>query len=92
MIESRVPRFWPNLPEVGISGGASLNENTTPSVILDTSLTRRGCQNVFMASDVHTDFDALTRQHKDAVYRQMLRVCGNQQDAEDVLVEALLKA
>ena len=39
-----------------------------------------------------TDFEALTRQHKDSVYRQMLRVCGNREDAEDVLVEALLKA
>jgi RNA polymerase sigma factor (sigma-70 family) len=39
-----------------------------------------------------TDFDALTRLHKDSVYRQMLRVCGNREDAEDVLVEALLKA
>jgi RNA polymerase sigma-70 factor, ECF subfamily len=38
------------------------------------------------------DFDALARQHKDSVYRQMLRVCGNHEDAEDVLVEALLKA
>ena len=38
------------------------------------------------------DFDALTRQHKDSVYRQMLRVCGNREDAEDVLVESLLKA
>jgi len=38
------------------------------------------------------DFDALTRQHKDSVYRQMVRVCGNREDAEDVLVEALLKA
>src|SRR5215831_16371636 len=38
------------------------------------------------------DFEALTRQHKDAVYRQMIRVCGNREDAEDVLVEALLKA
>src|SRR5579862_4830837 len=38
------------------------------------------------------DFEALTRQHKDSVYRQMLRVCGNREDAEDVLVEALLKA
>lgn len=37
-------------------------------------------------------FDALTRQHKDAVYRQMLRACGNHADAEDVLIEALLKA
>jgi len=26
------------------------------------------------------------------VYRQMIRVCGNREDAEDVLVEALLKA
>jgi RNA polymerase sigma-70 factor (ECF subfamily) len=38
------------------------------------------------------DFEALTRQHKDSVYRQMIRVCGNREDAEDVLVEALLKA
>jgi len=38
------------------------------------------------------DFDALTRQHQDHVYRQMVRVCGNHADAEDVLVEALLKA
>lgn len=41
---------------------------------------------------VARDFDGLTRQHKDSVYRQMLRVCGNREDAEDVLVEALLKA
>jgi len=38
------------------------------------------------------DFERLARQHKDAVYRQMLRVCGNREDAEDVLIEALLKA
>ena len=38
------------------------------------------------------DFDALTRQHKDSVYRQMIRACGNREDAEDVLIEALLKA
>ena len=38
------------------------------------------------------DFAALTRQHQDSVYRQMVRVCGNREDAEDVLVEALLKA
>jgi RNA polymerase sigma-70 factor (ECF subfamily) len=38
------------------------------------------------------DFDALTRLHQDSVYRQMIRVCGNREDAEDVLVEALLKA
>lgn len=37
-------------------------------------------------------FEALITQHKDAVYRQMIRVCGNREDAEDVLIEALLKA
>jgi RNA polymerase sigma-70 factor (ECF subfamily) len=44
------------------------------------------CNNGFV------DFDALARQHKDSVYRQMIRVCGNREDAEDVLIEALLKA
>lgn len=38
------------------------------------------------------DFDTLAIEHKDAVYRQLIRVCGNREDAEDVLVEALLKA
>lgn len=38
------------------------------------------------------DFDALANQHKDAVYRQMIRACGNREDAEDVLIEAMLKA
>jgi RNA polymerase sigma-70 factor (ECF subfamily) len=38
------------------------------------------------------DFERLTNQHRDAVYRQMVRVCGNQEDAEDVLIEALLRA
>jgi RNA polymerase sigma-70 factor, ECF subfamily len=38
------------------------------------------------------DFETLANEHKDAVYRQMLRVCGNHEDAEDVLIEALLKA
>lgn len=37
-------------------------------------------------------FERLAEQHKDAIYRQMLRVCGNREDAEDVLIEALLKA
>jgi RNA polymerase sigma-70 factor, ECF subfamily len=50
------------------------------------ALEARQCHNGFV------DFDALARQHKDAVYRQMLRVCGNREDAEDVLIEALLKA
>ncbi len=38
------------------------------------------------------NFDELANEHKDAIYRQMVRVCGNQADAEDVLMEALLKA
>lgn len=38
------------------------------------------------------DFETLANEHKDAVYRQMLRACGNQEDAEDVLIEALLRA
>lgn len=38
------------------------------------------------------DFEELARRHKDAVYRRMVRVCGNREDAEDVLIEALLKA
>jgi RNA polymerase sigma-70 factor (ECF subfamily) len=38
------------------------------------------------------DFEALAAEHKDAVYRQLIRACGNQDDAEDVLVEALMKA
>ena len=49
-------------------------------------LERTKCDNEFV------DFDALAKQHKDAVYRQMMRVCGNREDAEDVLIEALLKA
>src|SRR5215467_13814564 len=38
------------------------------------------------------DFEALANKHKDAVYRQMLRVCSNREDAEDVLIEALFRA
>lgn len=37
-------------------------------------------------------YERLVLAHKDAVYRQMVRVCGNHDDAEDVLVEALLRA
>ena len=37
-------------------------------------------------------FEELANEHKDAVYRQMLRVCGNREDAEDVLIDALLRA
>jgi len=41
---------------------------------------------------VNLDFEALAKQYKDVIYRQMIRVCGNREDAEDVLIEALLKA
>ena len=45
-----------------------------------------------MERRVAQDFESLAAEHKDAVYRQLIRTCGNQEDAEDVLVEALLKA
>lgn len=38
------------------------------------------------------DFEKEIAKHKDAVYRQMVRVCGNAEDAEDVLAEALMSA
>jgi RNA polymerase sigma-70 factor (ECF subfamily) len=38
------------------------------------------------------EFDRLVEANKDAVYRQMVRMCGNREDAEDVLVDALLNA
>ncbi len=38
------------------------------------------------------DFESLIHEHKDAVYRHLIRVCGNREDAEDALIEALLKA
>lgn len=38
------------------------------------------------------DYERLAAKHKDAVYRQMVRVCGNREDAEDVLIEALISA
>jgi RNA polymerase sigma-70 factor (ECF subfamily) len=42
--------------------------------------------------NVDMEFDTLVRRHKDAVYRQMVRMCGNPDDAEDVLAESLLNA
>lgn len=61
-------------------------------VTSDTANSRHGRQNGFMGDAGSHDFDALTREHKDSVYRQLIRVCGNREDAEDVLIEALLKA
>jgi len=60
-----------------------------------TAAVGREAQNVVMVLDNSTappDFESLTRQNKDSVYRHMIRVCGNREDAEDVLIEALLKA
>lgn len=37
-------------------------------------------------------FDRLARRHQGAVLRQMVRACGNRDDAEDALMEALLAA
>lgn len=45
-----------------------------------------------MPAEKEITFERLMRTHKDAVYRQLVRVCGNQDDAEDVLAESLLKA
>jgi len=38
------------------------------------------------------EFEGLAVAHRDQVYRQMLRLCGNKEDAEDVLTDALLAA
>ncbi len=45
-----------------------------------------------LVKTVAMNFESLANEHKDAVYRQMIRACGNREDAEDVLAEALLKA
>jgi RNA polymerase sigma-70 factor (ECF subfamily) len=37
-------------------------------------------------------FERLLRQHKDAVYRQMVRVCSHREDAEDALAQAMMLA
>jgi len=37
-------------------------------------------------------FESLVEEHKDAVYRQLARVCGHQEDAEDALASALMLA
>ena len=38
------------------------------------------------------DIERLVKQHKDAVYRQVVKVCGNHEDAEDALAEAFAEA
>ena len=38
------------------------------------------------------DIERLIEKHKDAVYRQLVRVCGNEEDAEDALAEAFKAA
>jgi RNA polymerase sigma-70 factor (ECF subfamily) len=37
-------------------------------------------------------FEKLIHEHKDSVYRQMIRVCGHREDAEDALASALMLA
>lgn len=37
-------------------------------------------------------FEDLVNEHKDSVYRQMARVCGNREDAEDALATAIMQA
>ncbi|MBS1700242.1 MAG: sigma-70 family RNA polymerase sigma factor [Armatimonadetes bacterium] len=39
-----------------------------------------------------TRFEKLVNEHKDAVYRQMVRVCNHREDAEDALATALMQA
>jgi RNA polymerase sigma-70 factor, ECF subfamily len=86
-----VPHFTPRLREVEIL--AVEQHFGLHPVIPDTSATSAASKNQRMATEAgFHDFDSLTRQHKDVVYRQLIRVCGNREDAEDVLVEALLKA
>ena len=72
------------------AGPAPLGNITSLFVTLDTANSCPACH--YRPMEATHDFDALTRQHKDVVYRQLIRVCGNREDAEDVLVEALLKA
>src|ERR1035441_1097359 len=73
------------------SSGGTIGES---SVTVCYVLEPRQCHNGSLEKELELDldFDALAKQHKDAVYRQMIRLCGNREDAEDVLIEALLKA
>ena len=41
---------------------------------------------------VRASFEQLANQHKDTVYRQMIRVCNHREDAEDALATALMHA
>jgi len=45
-----------------------------------------------MSAEGDEEFEGLAAAHRDQVYRQMLRLCGNKEDAEDVLTDALLAA
>lgn len=40
----------------------------------------------------HVQLEKLVNEHRDAVYRQMVRVCSNRSDAEDALAQAVLQA
>ena len=45
-----------------------------------------------MKASVNEKFDALANRHRDAVYAQLVRLCSSREDAEDSLVEALVRA
>ena len=38
------------------------------------------------------DIESLINRHKNAVYGQLIRTCGSHEDAEDALIEAMLRA
>ncbi len=46
----------------------------------------------FSEQSTKEGFTELANSHRDQVYREMLRMCGNREDAEDVLTDALLAA
>lgn len=53
---------------------------------------RDGFNNKVTNSLTPAQTDRLINEHKDAVYRSLVRMCGLKEDAEDVLIEAMLAA
>lgn len=49
-------------------------------------------ETIVTETDRSQEFDRLIARHKDAVYRQIVRVCGNYDDAQDTLAETLMAA
>src|ERR1044071_1348124 len=46
----------------------------------------------FRRCDRAATFEALVRLHQDSIYRVAYRLCGDKDDAEDLIQEALLEA